>query len=69
MEWKIILNKSALPSEKCSHRTASKSALTLYQSTALCAGGPQGTGDSQRQKHWRVPSTGDVPEPGMCQQS
>lgn len=38
MEWKIISNKSALPSEKCSHRTASESVLTLYQSTGLCRG-------------------------------
>lgn len=42
MEWKIISNKSALPSEKCSHRTASESALTLYQSAALCGGGDLG---------------------------
>lgn len=42
MEWKIISNKSALPSEKCSHRTASESALALYQSAALCSRGDLG---------------------------
>lgn len=65
MEWKIILNISALPSEKCSHRTASESALTLYPSAVLRCAGTSGSGDRER----GVLEPGCARDvPGMCQE-